>query len=51
MHYEARRIIRCQIAYYSTKHLGAISDEAKEKYAKLVLEWAAKLESENEKEK
>ena len=44
MHPITERIIRAQINYYDTKHMLATTDEEKEKYANLIIEWAAKLE-------
>ena len=44
MHAIAERIIRDQIKYYDTKHWLATTDEDKEKYANLIIDWAAKLE-------
>ena len=44
MHPIAQRIIRDQIKYYDTKHWLAKTDEDKEKYANLIIAWAAKLE-------
>ena len=44
MHAIAERIILDQINYYDIKHRMATTDEQKEKYANLIIEWAAKLE-------
>ena len=44
MHYTARNIILDQITYYNTKHWLATTDEDKEKYANLIIDWAAKLD-------
>ena len=44
MHPISERIIRDQIKYYDTKHWLSTTDQDKEKYANLIIEWAAKLE-------
>ena len=44
MHYTARNIIRDQITYYKTTHWLATPAADKEKYAKLIIDWAAKLD-------